>query len=342
MPKCYMVRAMGSTESDFDVFLRNNVVATGWSEIDFTQYLEDPDALREAVNVEYYRGKNKASNVVSKNLNEVVRFIGIEEGDYIIVPYWSHILMAISKGQFVYDDEAYNNDLANQLRVQYVTDMGEIKKVPRNALSEGLQRRLRVRGSSVSSLEDFNDEITRLFENNQTYVNTIFSAIQAENESFKNKLKEIITSGKSNLETGGTGLENLVCELMRCEGYDARVVSKQMFDGYADADVEAIRDDKFRSTKLFVQVKHHDGISGSWGIEQLEQIMKMPKYGDYEFAFVTSAKLSEENIKRASDEGITVVDGEGLAEWIMDNVGKLPKDMLLKLRISNLPHIVEF
>lgn len=342
MPKCYMVRAMGSTESDFDVFLNNNVVATGWSEIDFTKYLDDVSTLREVVNGEYYLGKNKASNVASRNLNEVVRFVGIKKGDYIIVPYWSHILMAISKGDFAYDNEAYVRDLANQLKVEYVTEMGDLKTVPRNALSEGLQRRLRVRGSSVLSLEDFNDEITKLFDNNQTYVNSIFSAIQAENEAFKNRLKEIITSGESNLATGGLGLEQLVCELMRSEGYDARVLSKQKFDGYADADVEAIKDDKFRSTKLFIQVKHHVGVSGSWGIEQLEQIMKMPEYGDYEFAFVTSAKLSDENIKRASDEGITVIDGEGLAEWILDNVGKLPKEMLLKLRISNLPHIVEF
>lgn len=341
MTKCYMVRAMGSTEKDFNIFLSNSVVATGWSEIDFTQYEYNPSALREAVDLMYYRGKNKAPQVVGRNLNEVVRFINIQKGDYIIVPYWSHILMAVSKGEFLYDEKAYDCDLANQLKVSYLQDLGEVKKVPRNALSEGLQRRLRVRGSSVSSLEDFCDEIIRLFDKNETYENTIYSAIQAENEAFKNKLQDVITSGKSNLRTGGMGLEQLVCELMICEGYNARVLPKQKFDGYADADVEAVKDDRFGSKKLFIQVKHHDGVSSSWGIEQLEQIMGMSDYADYEFAFVTSAMLSDESIKRASDEGIIVIDGEGLAEWIMDNVHTLSKETLLKLRISNIPHIVE-
>ena len=49
MTKCYMVRAMGSTENDFDIFLSNSVVATGWSKIDFTKYNNKPSALREAV-----------------------------------------------------------------------------------------------------------------------------------------------------------------------------------------------------------------------------------------------------------------------------------------------------
>ena len=70
---------------------------------------------------------------------------------------------------------------------------------------------------------------------------------------------ENLQKGKSNLQTGGIGLENLVCEIMQCEGYESKILAKNKFQGKADADILAIKEDSFMSKKIFVQVKHHNG-----------------------------------------------------------------------------------
>ena len=53
-----MVRAMNSQPNEFDVFFKNNVVAVGWSDINFTEYSNLPNELRNAVNNYYYKNKD--------------------------------------------------------------------------------------------------------------------------------------------------------------------------------------------------------------------------------------------------------------------------------------------
>ena len=45
--KYYMVRAMLSREEDFKIFFENNVVAVGWSRIDFSSF-SDVDELKKS------------------------------------------------------------------------------------------------------------------------------------------------------------------------------------------------------------------------------------------------------------------------------------------------------
>lgn len=92
----YMVRAMYSREEDFRVFFENNVVAVGWCEVDFTES-PDSSALRKAVYETYYSNNKTAPQVTGKHLNECERFKNIREGDYILVPYWSGIVLAEAK-----------------------------------------------------------------------------------------------------------------------------------------------------------------------------------------------------------------------------------------------------
>lgn len=336
-----MVRAMDSTEEYFDIFKNNKIVAVGWSEVDFTSFSGDISCLRDEIYRKYYQNTKISPISIGRKLNAVERFTGIKKGDYIVVPYGSQILLAVSKGEFLYNAAVYEKDVSNQLCVDYVMSNGDFKTVPRTALSEGLQRRLRVPGNAVALLEDFNAEIVNLVENEETFENSIYEAMQKEVDSFKKRLLEIITAGESNLQAGGVGLEQLVQELMKCDGYDTKILSKRKFPDGADADVAAKRTDRYGERSIYLQVKHHSGESGITGIRQLIKIMEDPQYVDYEFVFVTSASLSSEASKLANDYNIKVVDGDILVEWIMDNVNKLPKDMLLKLRISNLPHIVE-
>ena len=90
---------------------------------------------------------------LSKKLNEVKRFKLIKDGDYILVPYYNYVVIAEATGEEKYSDEDKSQDLSNQKIVRYrLVDDNERLMIPRNELSEGLQRRIRVRGSTVSNL----------------------------------------------------------------------------------------------------------------------------------------------------------------------------------------------
>ena len=74
----YMVRAMESRDEDFEVFFNNNVVAVGWSKVNFKDY-DSEDTLREAVYNKCYAKSDKGNSFIGKKINEVLRFADIKE-----------------------------------------------------------------------------------------------------------------------------------------------------------------------------------------------------------------------------------------------------------------------
>lgn len=336
----FMVRAMRSEESDFAVFFKRNVVAVGWSNIDFSKFSKG-EALREAVRQQYYASSQEAAITISKKLNEVVRFKDIQAGDYIIVPFHSSIALAVAETDELYSLYDLDRDLSNQRKVSYRYSDSDVLRIPRNELSEGLQRRLRVRGTAVANLFEFADEIETIFASRSySFSQEMQLREQEERERLKMGLLDHIRSGKTNLQTGGIGLENLVCELMRCEGYDAKVLAKSKFTGKADADIQALKEDAFMSKKIFVQVKHHSGLSGKEGIQQVIDVLKQDEYKEYEGYFVTSADIDEQTTIFAADNDIEVMDGNALAELIINNIGNLSETTIRLLGISPYPHIL--
>ena len=51
-------------------------------------------------------------------------------------------------------------------------------------------------------------------------------------------------------KAGGIGLEKLVCELLRCNGYNAEVLPKNTFRAEADADIFACKEDTKRKLRI--------------------------------------------------------------------------------------------
>ncbi|WGH75653.1 restriction endonuclease [Tenacibaculum tangerinum] len=338
----YMVRAMNSEPKDFKVFFKNKVVAVGWSEVNFTQYENKPKELRSAVNEIYYAKKDMHPPLVGKKLNEVERFDKIKKGDYIIIPYYNSIRMAIAKDIIKYDQEAYELDLANQLEVNYLMTSKDFKTIPRNALSEGLQRRLRVRGSTVSNLYEFKDEIEKIFsQENYTWTSDYEEQENQLTEKVKEKLFQNIQNGTTNLTTGGIGLEYLVKELFECEGYNANVLSKTHFADYGDADVYAVKSDKFQETKILAQVKHHSGYTDDWGLTQLRKIQDESSYADYKFVLITSALIGEKIKENANSFDVNTMDGKELIDWIFEHLDELNIETKTKLGLSLVPQIIE-
>lgn len=338
----YMVRAMASTENDFNVFFNNSVIAVGWSEIDFTKHsIEQTENLVKEVEKCYYSDGKTFAPIVGKKLNEVRRFHNINTGDYLLIPYFNSIRLAISGDKLIYDNNSYDLDLANQRKVDYLQNKGTFKTVPRDELSEALQRRLRVRGSTVSDLYEFKDEIEKLFSKDSYTWTSDFDENETKlKDRFKETLINRIKAGKTNLKTGGIGLEYLVQELMECEGYKSEVKAKTAFQ-FGDADVYADKSDKFQETKILIQVKHHSGYTNEWGLKQLYEIKKGEEHKGYKFVLVTSANISDEVRKLADELDIVAIDGNELADWIYDHLNKLSVETKKILGISSIPQFME-
>ncbi|MEQ9441916.1 MAG: restriction endonuclease [Cyclobacteriaceae bacterium] len=338
----YMVRARASTENDFKVFFENSVIAVGWSEIDFSQFKNEAvESLIEEVKSCYYSSPDVFPPLVGKKLNEVKRFHNINSGDYILIPFYNTIRLATAESKIIYDENAYELDLANQRKVGYVYVGDSFKTIPRDVLSEALQRRLRVRGSTISDLYEFKDEIENLFgKESYTWTSEYEEQEKKLEEGFKERLISKIRTGKTNLKTGGIGLEFLVQELLECEGYESKVLAKKTFK-FGDADVYATKADKFQETKILVQVKHHNGYTDDWGIKQLDEIKKGEEHTDHKFVLITSAQISDEVRKLADDIDIIAMDGNELVDWIIDSLQTLSIETKVKLGISAIPQFNE-
>ena len=340
-----MVRAMSSQEEHFREFFDNSIVAVGWANIDFSK-CSDSNELSKEVRKEYYQ--NQYSSSISKKINSCLRFNKIKKDDFIIVPYYSSIALAIAEGEKEYkdDDKTRELDLVNRHKVKYLRENDNtIITVARSDLSEGLQRRLRVMGSSVSDLSEFSEEIDKLFNNSgsYSYSGEAIKKDEEMREDFKEKLLRKIQEGKTNLQTGGIGMENLVKELFECEGYEAKIESKRACQEGADADISAWRDDSFSSVKYFIQVKHHSGESGDEGIKQIINAIneKNQNGEDCIGIFITSGTISPDNIKYAEEKNIVTIDGNKLMDIIFNNINKLSDSTLCKLGISKVPRIIE-
>ena len=338
MANYYMVRAMQSSEAEIKVFTENNVVAVGWSDLNFCETEES--SLRDKIWTSYYKDSNKRNQSISSALNQAMMFKGIKKGDRIIVPLPYEILLAEADDGEYYSESARTLDLANQHKVTFKYINARPKTIARKELSEGLQRRLRVRGRTVSNLYEFKEEIDKLFETEAySYSEECQKKEKEEIKKFKEILLNHIKNGNTHLSTGGNGLEHLVREIMECEGYEAKVLAKNLFPGFADADVKAIKEDSFIEQKFLVQIKHHQGNSGDWGLKQLAEIRKTGDYSDYGLIFITSASISEQVQQEAKEMDIDVIDGNALVDLIYDNLDKISNDTKRLLGISLIPHM---
>lgn len=333
----YLVRMVTQSQQDFDALFDNNVVAVGWSDVDFSRY-EDKEQLVHDVKDRYYNNKETAPQVVGKKLNEVRRFKQMKSGDHVIVPYGNSIRLAIASGNQQHDSSVHDRDFANQHNVEYLKDGKDYISVPREELSEGLQRRLRVRGTTIADLAEFEAEIDQLYKNpKQGWLSRGAEEDAKRADKWRQQLLMNIQDGRTNLAAGGSGLEQLVLALLKLEGYDGSILSKRRFPGIADADIEVSKSDRLNETKLLVQVKHHRGESDPWGGKQLDEIRKTELWKeleDHTLILVTSAAASKDLEKYCEDNDIKLVVGTVLVEWIYDYVDRLPHDWRIKLGIS--------
>ncbi len=337
----YMIRMTNACEQEYENSFRKGFLSVGWSSIDLSGFVQAEDAVK-AVYEKYYKDGNTAQQTVGRKLNEIRRFLEIKENDVIIVPYYSGIRIGFAEKKRYYDEQLKGKDMSNCIRISFLqTDNNEPLVISRRQLTEGLQRRLRVRGSTISDLYEFGEEIEQIInEKDYTSDDAFFRKEELNKSRFQEQLLKNIQNGHTHLQTGGLGLENLIKELLECDGYRARRCATTETKGAGDVDVVADKSSRFGVERVRIQIKHHAGISGGWGVEQLQAAKSYYNDPDCTYVWVTSAIPSEEAKKLAEDANVLVIDGVGLVEWITESIEKLSCETLRALGISQVPQII--
>jgi len=340
----YMVRAKNQTDDEFDYFFENEVVAMGWSRVDVRE-LESKSEVDDVLSAHYDFWSDAYTSVRGRRENEILRFNEIEEGDRVLVPYRSSVALATVDGEHRYVSDT-DVDLSNQITVTYERDEGgELLTVSRSDLTGALQSRLRVPGSTVTDLNEFANEIERLFDREEQFTWKARHRKQEEErrQAFQEDLLDRLQHGEDHLPAGGLGLEELVAELLRRDGFDeVNCLAKSEFEGDGDADIEATRADRFGERKVLVQVKHHRGESGRHGVRQLQAIQNNEPEtgGDYELVLVTTGHLPQQVQDDAEQTDIVVLDETDFIDWLLDHVDSLKPETRRKLGLSEVPSFI--
>lgn len=322
----YMIR------TDYDL-LEKNVVGIGWNDVDFSQ-IPNAENLADEIRTKYYNGKS--SSAISKRLNQIKRFKNMKEGDIALIPTGSYIAFVD-----ILNEESFSKEdrFANQRKVK-VRENG-IKLVSRKEFTTSLQNKFRMLGSIVLDINQFKDEIDYVMNKSGTAIEySIFTKEQNEKSSLKKGLREKIENDKTLLEAGGLGLENLLVELFKIEGYEAKRLDKKSFPGKADADIDAKKEDAFSATKFLIQAKHHKDVSGEKGIRQLVGALKEMKYADYQGIFMTTAtEIDSDAEKLANENEIQVFKLEDIVDLIIENIDTLSPETKYILGMTRYPCI---
>lgn len=331
-PKCYLVRTIAE-------LVEQDLVGIGWVDFRFCDMADAEEAIAE---IDRHYG-------VGRYGNQIRRFFAIAEGDWIVAPLPYSIAIGRATGGMHFDQRYYEADRANMRRVQFPRDAdGRLITIPRDSFSEAFQRRLRVMGMVVNDLGEFLDDIRKALASmergeDHSWLHHLNAEKERQHAAFRRNLLANIQSGRTNLRTGGIGLEQLVCELLQAEGYKARVLAKQHFRGSADADIQASRSDRWSTVRLLVQVKHHQGYSDAYGLNQLREIKQAHEgeYDDHQLVFLTSASVSAELRQQALKDDIIIIDGGELADWIGQNIDRLKPPTKGMLGIYEVPAVLQ-
>ncbi|MDC7300991.1 restriction endonuclease [Agathobacter ruminis] len=343
MANYYIVR----TRINVEAYVNKGVSAVGWSDVVFTEY-ENVEELCDAVRNKCYN--NESSTVIGRKMGEIRRFRNIKKGDIILVPCYKGFYIGEATGRFIYDVESIENDLSNQVELDYVKRENSPVMFSRDGKLTALSSKLGVRGFTVLCIkeDEIINEINILLESgvDSSYQDR---AIRFESEK-ANEFREMLISAlsnyeKSSLKAGGRGFEELIAAMMKKDGYESRILSKRIGgNSESDADVLAIKKstlgDEF-TMAYYIQAKHYSGSSNN-GIKQIiafkKEQEKMESEQGYisvdgislgseqiKYVLISSGEFTEYVKNQANENNIILIDGYRLAEILFDIIDELPE-----------------
>lgn len=296
-------RIWGIHTQDDNLFLKNNVIAIGWSDMG---NLSNIDANRDAFKEKYeqvYPDAKKGN--IATGAGMLYRFRHeIQVGDYAIFPSKSNheVNIGVIEGDYVYD--------LTQAEYVQTRKVKWLRHLPRMAFSQGALYEI---GSAMTlfSVKNYADEFLSAL--NKDFKKNISSDV--EDESIGATADDIIESTKDFIlkelsrQLKGYNLENFVADLLRVMGYRT-TISQQ--GGDSGIDITAYKDEL--PPRILVQVKSQDGDIKETTIQSLKGAMREGDYG----LFVTLSNYTK-NAQKYLDSTpiIRGINGTELVELIL-------------------------
>ena len=290
----------GIHTTDDSLFLSQNIIAIGWSEMgDLSQLVPSRDEFKEQFLKTYPNGKKGA---VATSAGMLFRFVHeVQIGDYIVFPSKSDrkINLGVIEGPYYHDDQAAI--YPNRRKVRW------LKSLPRTTFSQGALYEV---GSALTffQVRNYVDEYIHAINGNRNPpvldTDTDETVASTADEIIESTKDFILKELSRNLK--GYGLEEFVADLLRAMGYRT-TLSPHGGDG--GIDITAYKDEL--PPRIVVQVKSQDGDIRETTIQSLKGAMKEGDYG----LFVTlsdytpnARKYLEQNPIIRGINGVDLVD----------------------------------
>ncbi|TKW61310.1 MAG: hypothetical protein DI628_01375 [Blastochloris viridis] len=289
--------------------IQQNVVGIGWAHA--PDLLQHPqwDALKTSLRQAYpamYEGNERS---LGNGAGSVWRFLfEMKTGDLVLVPCDEGFHLAEVVSDAYFEPAGVSDDFAWRRKIVW----RKAGAIPRSHASNELQKRLKVRNTCASATDLLNDICKAEAAKGPVSFNS--TALSGVHEAVSKALKSSLNDRQ---------LEELVRSLALASGAtSAEVLPKRGPVG--DADVKAVYDLRIGGAhmeakiQVLYQVKHHQGVSDAYGIQQLIDRMDVMGGEAVKGCFVTTAPaVTAEAQTLAEANDILVVKERELIDWIL-------------------------
>lgn len=296
-------RIWGIHTQDDNLFLKNDVIAIGWSDMgDLGNIDANRDAFKEKYTQIYPDAKEGS---IATGAGMLYRFCHeIQVGDYVVFPSKSNreVNIGVVESEYIYD--------SNQPEYVQTRKVKWLQHLPRMVFSQGALYEI---GSAMSlfSVKNYADEFLSVLD--KDFMKNYSS--DSEDESVGATADDIIEGTKDFIlkklsrQLKGYDLEGFVADLLRAMGYRT-TISPQ--GGDSGIDITAYKDEL--PPRILVQVKSQDGDIKETTIQSLKGAMREGDYG----LFVTLSNYTK-NAQKYLDSTpiIRGINGTELVELIL-------------------------
>ncbi len=301
------IRVYGIHSLDDNMFLKNSLIAVGWSEFGDLAAVEP---TRDAFKVHYTKTYPDAkAGSVPTCAGVLYRFIHeMQIGDYIVFPSKidKMINIGIVEGPYYYDPS--ETDFVNKRKVKW------LKHLPRTAFSQGA---LHEAGSALTlfAVKNYTDEFMAALDSGFVKkTDDVDETVGATAEDIKQSTRDFILKELSHY-LKGYDFEKFVANLMEAMGYRTEVSPP---GGDGGIDIKAYKDEL--PPRIVAQVKSQDSDIKETTIQSLKGAM-MP--GDYGVFITLSAFTKNARKYLEANPIIRGIDGDGLVDLILKYYEKL-------------------
>ena len=321
-------RVWGIHTRDDALFLNNNVIAIGWSELgDIGKLDNNRDAFKERYIESFPADKKEKVAVCAGQLYRFVHEMCI--GDYIVYPSKSNreINIGVVEGDYVYNPDT--TDYVNQRKVSW------LKHLPRTAFSQGSLYEV---GSAMTlfAVKNYADEFLAVLTSK--YKATVpvddEETIAATADEIVESTKDFILKELSK-HLKGYDLELFVADLLGAMGYRTNISPR---GGDGSIDITAYKNEL--PPRILVQVKSQDGDIREATIQSLKGAMREGDYG----LFITLSNYTK-NAKKylESTPIIRGINGADLVVLILKYYDKLNEkyQKMIPLKMVYIPVVIE-